>query len=71
MRVYAEYCGIVLARAHARGGDPALISGYVGDAKDFARAILRFAGEYADRTETDHAALLFAIGKGRVQASEG
>lgn len=69
MRLYAEYCGIVLARAHARGGDPAIISGYVGDAKDFAGAVLDFSRAYADRTEADHAALLAAIADGRLEAS--
>jgi uncharacterized protein (DUF2252 family) len=69
MRIYAEYCGIILARAHARGGDPAVISGYVGDAKDFARAVLDFSVAYADRTEADHRALLAAIADGRVEAS--
>ncbi|MFB9640938.1 DUF2252 domain-containing protein [Agromyces lapidis] len=69
MRMYAQYCGIVLARAHARGGDPATISGYLGGGKTFAHALVGFAAAYADRTEADHAALLSAIASGRLEAA--
>ncbi|UOE43242.1 DUF2252 domain-containing protein [Agromyces larvae] len=68
MKLYAEYCGIVLARAHARGGDAATISGYLGDGRAFARALVQFAAAYADRTERDHTALLDAIAGGRLPA---
>ena len=33
---YAELCGMTLARAHARSGDAAAISGYLGKGKTFA-----------------------------------
>lgn len=69
MRLYAQYCGIVLARAHARGGDAATISGYVGNGKELAAALVDFSGAYADRTEADHAALLAAIAEGRLEAT--
>ncbi|MGX5695845.1 DUF2252 domain-containing protein [Agromyces soli] len=69
MRLYAEYCGIVLARAHARGGDPATISGYVGGGRKLAAALADFSSAYADRTEADHAALLAAIAAGRLEAA--
>jgi uncharacterized protein (DUF2252 family) len=64
----AELCGSALARAHARTGDPAMISGYLGSGDVFDRAITRFAERYADQTERDHAALLRAIRSGRVAA---
>lgn len=70
MEIYAEYCGLVLARAHARGGDAAAISGYVGGGRKLAAALAEFAVAYADRTEADHAALLTAIAEGRVQAAQ-
>jgi len=63
-----ELCGSALARAHARTGDPAEISGYLGDRDLFDRAIVRFAEAYADQTERDHAALCKAIRRGRVDA---
>ena len=65
---YAEACGWVLARAHARSGDPALIAGYLGRSEVFDRAIAAFAHKYADRNEADHAALVAAAQSGRVKA---
>ena len=65
---YVKLCGWVLARAHARTGDPARISGYLGKNGVFDDAIEKFAIAYADQTERDHAALLKAIHGGRIQA---
>jgi uncharacterized protein DUF2252 len=53
---YGELCGWVLARAHARSGDAAGISGYLGSGDRFDRAVATFAEAYADQTEADHAA---------------
>jgi uncharacterized protein (DUF2252 family) len=64
----AELCGTALARAHARSGDPALISGYLGEGDVFDRAVTTFAEAYADQTERDYRALLRAIKKGRIVA---
>ncbi len=58
---YAGLCGWVLARAHARSGDAALISGYMGKSDAFEQAITTFAKAYADQTERDHAALVTAL----------
>ena len=55
---YAKFCGWALARAHARSGDPAMISGYLGQKDVFDQAIATFAEIYADQTERDHAALV-------------
>jgi len=65
---YTRLCGAALARAHARSGDPAMISGYLGSSDEVAQAIALFAEAYADQTERDHAALLTAIKQGRIQA---
>ena len=65
---YAELCGRVLARGHARTGDPAQIAGYLGKSDAFDGAIGKFAAAYADQTERDHAALLKAIRGGRIRA---
>jgi len=65
---YASWCSMALARAHARSGDPAVISGYLGNSDLFDQAIALFAEAYADQTERDHAALLAAIKKGRIEA---
>ena len=65
---YTRLCASALARAHARSGDTAMISGYLGSSDAFAQAIALFAEAYADQTERDHAALLAAIKAGRIQA---
>jgi uncharacterized protein (DUF2252 family) len=67
---YAEACGATLARACARSGDAAAISGYIGTGTKFPDAIARFAEAYADQTERDHAALVQAIRTGRLEARE-
>ncbi|MBV8204830.1 MAG: DUF2252 domain-containing protein [Candidatus Eremiobacteraeota bacterium] len=68
---YAGFCGWALARAHARAGDAAFISGYIGKKDTFARAIVEFARDYADQTERDYAALIAAVKEGRIQAKSG
>jgi NAD(P)H-dependent flavin oxidoreductase YrpB (nitropropane dioxygenase family) len=68
---YVSLCGWVLARAHARTGDPAWIAGYLGRADVFDEAIAKFAVAYADQTERDYAAFLKAIRAGRIRARSG
>ncbi|MFN5320638.1 MAG: DUF2252 domain-containing protein [Planctomycetota bacterium] len=66
--LYAELCGRTLAHAHAKSGDPALISGYLGKSDDFDRAIGEFSLAYADQNERDHAALVAAVKSGAIEA---
>lgn len=65
---YAGICGQVLARAHAKSGDSATISGYLGKKDPFDQAIGAFAVAYADQTEHDYQALVEAEKTGRIQA---
>jgi uncharacterized protein (DUF2252 family) len=65
---YAEYCGGTLARAHAKSGDAAMISGYLGKGESFDKALERFALAYADQNEQDYAALVKAVRSGRITA---
>jgi uncharacterized protein (DUF2252 family) len=65
---YAEVCGWTLARAHAKSGDAATISGYMGKGDTFDQALEEFSMDYADQTEKDHAALVKAVRSGRVRA---
>jgi len=67
---YGAICGWVLARAHARSGDPVMISGYLGKSETFERSIGSFAVDYADQTESDYQALLAAVQQGRLKAAE-
>jgi uncharacterized protein (DUF2252 family) len=66
---YAELCGRTLARAHARSGDAALVSGYIGTGTAFDEAIAAFAVAYADQTEMDWKAFQAAIEAGRIVAA--
>ena len=71
LRAYLALCSICLARAHARTGDAAAISGYLGSGEVFDKAISKFAMAYADQTMRDHQALVEAIESGRVEAETG
>ena len=64
---YAHYCGWAVARAHAKAGDAAVISGYLGSNDAFDEALRCFARVYADQTEQDHAALVKAVKSGRIR----
>jgi uncharacterized protein (DUF2252 family) len=55
--VYSALCGGVLARAHARVGDAAVITGYLGEGKEFDHAIADFADAYAELNDHDYAGL--------------
>ncbi|HTI51417.1 MAG TPA: DUF2252 domain-containing protein, partial [Planctomycetaceae bacterium] len=68
LRRYAEFCGWTLARAHAKSGDAATISGYLGKGDQFDQALGTFALAYADQTEKDYAALLEAEQSGLIKA---
>jgi uncharacterized protein (DUF2252 family) len=68
---YAGLCGWVLARAHARSGDPAQIAGYLGKREAFDDAVAAFAVAYADQTERDYEAFRAAVRSGRLPAQEG
>jgi uncharacterized protein (DUF2252 family) len=50
---YADVCGELFARGHARAGDPVTIAAYLGTSDRFDHAILSFARAYADKTEHD------------------
>ena len=69
LRAYGRACAWALARAHARSGDAALISGYIGSSGAFDDAICEFATEYADQNRRDHRALVKAVREGRVEAT--
>jgi len=65
---YAEMCGWALARAHARSGRAAAISGYLGKSARFDEAVAEFAVAYADQNERDYGAFAEAVRSGRIAA---
>jgi uncharacterized protein (DUF2252 family) len=68
MLIFGEWCGATLARAHARSGEPALISGYLGKADTFDQAIASFAIAYADQVERDHERFKKRVQEGTIEA---
>lgn len=66
--LYAELCGRTLAHSHAKSGDAAMISGYLGKADVFDQAVGEFAIAYADQNEKDYQALVAAVKAGDVTA---
>jgi len=68
---FATACGGTLARAHARTGDPMAIDAYIGKGPKFTAAIGRFARQYADQNQRDHAQLASAIAAGAIESLPG
>jgi hypothetical protein len=56
-----------LARAHARSGEPAVISEYMGKSDAFDKAVAAFSVAYADETERDYGTLKSAPRKGKLE----
>ena len=70
MADYAKACGWALARAHARTGDPSVLSGYLGKGNEFANAIVKFSISYASQNDADYYKMLEAIKDGRLPISD-
>ena len=71
LALYGKLCGATLARAHARTGDAARITGYIGDDDTFDRALGRFAAAYADQNDADYAAFTKAADDARIAVERG
>ena len=65
---YLELCGTVLAKAHARSGDPALIAGYLGQSEELPESLASFALRYADQATEDWTGLKAAVAGGDLEA---
>ena len=68
MTIFAEWCGHALALAHARSGDAALLSGYLGKSDTIDKAIGDFAITYADQNEKDYYIFKKAVKSGKLKA---
>jgi hypothetical protein len=65
LAAYGHRCGRALARAHAKSGDAAALTGYLGANDVFDQAVADYALAYADQVERDYEAFRAAIGAGR------
>ena len=69
---YAQVCGEMLARGHARAGDCSMIAGYLGRSARFDDAVRVFAEAYADQTELDWKQLVQSLKKaGKLAEKKG
>ena len=68
LKRYALYCGQALARSHAKSGNAAMISGYLGKSDIFDEAVSQFSVKYAKQNERDYQALLGAVRDGSIKA---
>ena len=58
---YCWACGALLARAHAKTSEAAIIAGYCGTSKPLRESLADWAEAYGDQTESDHARLRAAV----------
>ena len=75
LTTYADICAELLAKAHARTSEPAMLAAYIGETEKAATALLKFAEKYADQTEADYEkfrkALKSGLEKKAVQSAGG
>jgi uncharacterized protein (DUF2252 family) len=64
---YAQVCGELLAKGHARTGDPYAISGYLGNSDKFDNGMAAFGIAYADQTTKDFEEFTRAIRAGKIR----
>ena len=67
---YCKLCGWALALAHAKSGDAAVLSGYIGKSDEFEDAIVQFSSLYAEQTLQDYASLAAAARDGKIKVAE-
>lgn len=63
---YARLCGELLAKGHARSGDPCALYGYLGNSQKFDKAIVKFGFEYADQSTRDYEQFARAVRGGKL-----
>jgi uncharacterized protein (DUF2252 family) len=68
---YADICGELFARGHARAGDPVAVAAYMGSSDRFDRALLSFARAYSDKTEQDWETFAKGYKTGGLKAGRG
>ena len=68
MMIFSDWCSHALALSHARSGDAAMMSGYMGKSDTFDKAIENFAIAYANQNEKDFEVFKRAIRSGKLKA---
>jgi uncharacterized protein (DUF2252 family) len=65
LAAHGRLCGYALARAHAKSGDAATLTGYLGSSGAFDEAVADYALAYADQVEKDYESFQAAVRAGR------
>lgn len=68
--VYSRVCAELLAKGHARSGNPITLAAYLGRSDKAARALQRFAVAYADQVEADYTTFRKALKHGDLSADQ-
>ena len=58
---YGRVCAELLAKGHARSGEPAVLAAYLGPGTKAQKALSRFALAYAGRVQADYDAFRKAL----------
>lgn len=69
LMVYSRVCAELLAKGHARSGEPITLAAYLGGSEKAADALHRFAIAYADQVEADYGVFRKAMRKGQLAAA--
>jgi len=64
---YSRVCAELLAKGHARSGDPVVLAAYLGRPGKTEKALSQFALAYAEQVESDYQAFLKALKHGFLQ----
>jgi uncharacterized protein (DUF2252 family) len=70
LSIYAELCGEVLARCHARTGDCIAISSYLGKSEKFDHLAAEFGNHYAGQVADDYQRFTTAIRQKHIIATD-
>ena len=63
---YSRVCAELLAKGHARSGNPVTLAAYLGPSEKAARALQQFSVRYADQVESDYEQFKKAVKKGQL-----
>ena len=66
---YGKVCAELLAKGHARSGDPALLADYLGRPGKAEKGLLQYSVAYADQVERDYQAFLKALKGGLLKGA--
>jgi uncharacterized protein (DUF2252 family) len=64
---YSRICAELLAKGHARSGQPAILAAYLGRPGKAEKALFQFALAYADQTDADFNVFRKALKRGFIQ----